>query len=88
MQLGIHPGFTQVAYRVADSSIATVTPLNPYFVVILSFLNKYDKKAGVGTLISLMIPYTVSFLTTWIVLVAFFYITGLPVGPGVTRELK
>lgn len=88
MQLGVHPGFTQVAYRVADSSIATVTPLNPYFVVILSFLNKYDKKAGVGTLISLMIPYTVSFLLTWLVLVAFFYLTGLPVGPGVSRELK
>lgn len=88
MQLGVHPGFTQVAYRVADSSIATVTPLNPYFVVILSFLNKYDKKAGVGTLISLMIPYTLSFLFTWIILVAFFYLTGLPVGPGVTKDLK
>lgn len=87
MQLGIHPGFTQAAYRVADSSLSTVTPLNPYFVVILSFLHKYDKKAGIGTLISLMIPYTCAFLITWILLIALFYFTGLPVGPGVTKNL-
>ncbi|MCD8796688.1 AbgT family transporter [Mammaliicoccus sciuri] len=87
MQLGIHPGFTQAAYRVADSSFNIVTPLNPYFVVIIAFLNKYDKKAGIGTLISLMIPYTVSFIITWIILLAIFYLTGLPLGPGVTRHL-
>jgi len=87
MQLGIHPGFTQAAYRIADSSFNIVTPLNPYFVVIIAFLNKYDKKAGIGTLISLMIPYTVSFIITWIILLAIFYLTGLPLGPGVTRHL-
>ncbi|MES5810867.1 AbgT family transporter [Mammaliicoccus sciuri] len=87
MQLGIHPGFTQAAYRVADSSFNIVTPLNPYFVVIIAFLNKYDKKAGIGTLISLMIPYTVAFIITWIILLTIFYLIGLPLGPGVTRHL-
>lgn len=87
MQLGIHPGFTQAAYRIADSSFNIVTPLNPYFVVIIAFLNKYDKKAGIGTLISLMIPYTVAFIITWIILLTFFYLTGLPLGPGVTKNL-
>lgn len=87
MQLGIHPGFTQAAYRIADSSMNIITPLNAYFVVILSFMNKYDKKAGVGTLISLMIPFAFGFLIMWILLLLFFYFTGLPLGPGVQYAL-
>ena len=63
MQLGYHPAFTQLGYRVADSSFNIMTPLNPYLVVILSFMQKYDKKAGIGTLMSLMIPYSLIFLT-------------------------
>lgn len=83
MQLGYHPAFTQVAYRVADSSMNIVTPLYPYMVIVLSFIQRYDKKANIGTYISLMLPYSITFLISWIILVAIFYFTGLPYGPGV-----
>ncbi|MCM3711921.1 AbgT family transporter [Sporosarcina luteola] len=84
MQLGYHPAFTQVAYRVADSSTNIITPLNAYFVVILSFMREYDKKAGIGTLISLMIPYSLAFLGVWIILILVFFYADIPFGPGVT----
>jgi aminobenzoyl-glutamate transport protein len=87
MQLGYHPGFTQMAYRIGDSSTNIVTPLNPYFIVVLSFMREYDKKAGMGTLISLMIPYTLSFLVVWIIMFLIFFYTGLQFGPGITPYL-
>lgn len=87
MQLGYHPAFTQMAYRIGDSSTNIVTPLNPYFIVVLSFVREYDKKAGMGTLISLMIPYTLSFLVVWIIMFLIFFFTGLQYGPGITPYL-
>lgn len=87
MQLGYHPAFTQMAYRIGDSSTNIITPLNPYFIVVLSFLREYDKKAGMGTLISLMIPYTISFLIVWIIMFIIFFYTGLQYGPGITPYL-
>ncbi|MGX4670543.1 AbgT family transporter [Cerasibacillus sp. JNUCC 74] len=87
MQLGYSPAFTQAAYRIADSSTNIVTPLMPYMVIILAFMQKYDKKAGVGTFISLMIPYSAAFLFTWIILILIFYYAGIPFGPGITPFL-
>lgn len=87
MQLGYHPAFTQVAYRVADSSSNIITPLFPYMVIILAFMQRYDKKASIGTYISLMLPYTITFLITWIILILVFYFTGLPFGPGIYPHL-
>ncbi|HSP23474.1 MAG TPA: AbgT family transporter [Planococcus sp. (in: firmicutes)] len=87
MQLGYHPAFTQMAYRIGDSSTNIVTPLNPYFIVVLSFLREYDKKAGMGTLISLMIPYTLSFLIVWIIMFLIFFYAGFQYGPGITPFL-
>lgn len=87
MQLGYHPAFTQVAYRVADSSSNIITPLNPYFIVILAFMRQYDSKAGLGTLISLMIPYSLTFLGTWIILILIFFYAGIPFGPGISPFL-
>lgn len=83
MQLGYHPGFIQMAYRVADSSTNIISPLNPYMVVVLTFIRKYDREAGLGTLISLMLPYTVAFLSAWVAMLVAFYLLGLPFGPGV-----
>lgn len=83
MQLGYSPAFTQVAYRIADSSTNIVTPLFPYMVIILAFIQKYNKKASIGTYISLMLPYSISFLIAWIILILIFFYTGLPFGPGV-----
>lgn len=87
MQLGYHPAFTQVAYRVADSSMNIVTPLFPYMIIVLAFIQQYDKKAKLGTYISLMLPYSIAFFITWIIMVAIFYYTGLPYGPGVHTHL-
>lgn len=87
MQLGYHPAFTQVAYRVADSSTNIVTPLFPYMVIILAFMQKYDKKASIGTYMSLMIPYTLVFLVTWIILIMVFFYLGIPFGPGIHARL-
>src|SRR5699024_319921 len=55
--LDYHPAFIQAAYRIADSSTNVMTPMNPYFVIVLAFVQEYEKKAGVGTLITLMLPY-------------------------------
>ena len=83
LQLGYDPAFTQVAYRIADSSVNIITPLFPYMVIILAFMQRYDKNASIGTYISLMLPYSIAFLVAWIILLAVFYFTGLPYGPGV-----
>ncbi|WAA09857.1 AbgT family transporter [Fervidibacillus albus] len=87
MQLGYHPAFTQVAYRIADSSTNILTPLFPYMVIILSFMKKYDKNANVGTYMSLMLPYSLAFLLTWVILIFIFYYAGIPFGPGITPHL-
>ncbi|WP_428909838.1 AbgT family transporter [Niallia sp. Krafla_26] len=81
--LGYHPAFIQAAYRIAESATNTLTPMNPYFVVVLGFIREYDKKAGMGTLISLMLPYNLIFLAVWIILLLIFVFLGIPFGPGV-----
>ncbi|WP_185984727.1 AbgT family transporter [Aureimonas mangrovi] len=83
MQLGYDPGFIQLPYRVADSAFNILAPTNPYIFVALGFLRRYLPKAGLGTLIALMLPYAVSFFLVWQVLLAVFYFLNLPVGPGV-----
>ncbi len=87
MQLGYHPAFVQLAYRIADSSTNIITPLNPYFVVILSMMKEYDNKAGVGTMIALLIPYTLCFLGAWLLLLLAFFTLGLPIGPSIYPTL-
>ena len=83
MALGYHPAFIQLAYRIGESSTNMVTPLNPYFAIILAFMQVYDKKAGIGTLMSLMIPYTIVMLVVWTILMLVFALFGIPIGPGV-----
>jgi aminobenzoyl-glutamate transport protein len=86
--LDYHPAFIQAAFRIADSSTNIITPLNPYIIVILAFMRDYDKKAGLGTLISLMLPYSLLFLGVWIILLVIFALTGFPFGPGVEMMIK
>ncbi|GAA0316558.1 p-aminobenzoyl-glutamate transporter [Bacillus carboniphilus] len=83
MLLDYHPAFIQAAYRIADSSTNIITPLNPYILIVLAFMREYDKKAGLGTLISLMLPYTIIFYTIWLVLLVAFALLGIPFGPGI-----
>ncbi|MER2154587.1 MAG: AbgT family transporter [Solibacillus sp.] len=85
--LGYHPAFIQLAYRIGESSTNMVTPLNTYFAIILGFMQVYNKKAGIGTLMSLMIPYTIIFLIFWILLMLIFVIFNIPIGPGIYYKL-
>ena len=59
MQLGYSPELTQMAYRIADSSTNIISPLMTYFAIIIAFAQKYDKKIGIGTLVSTMLPYSI-----------------------------
>ena len=68
MQAGVAPELTQLAYRIGDSVTNVITPLNPYMIIVLAMLQKYHREAGIGTLISLTLPYSIGFLLAWIVL--------------------
>jgi len=84
MQVGISPELTQAAYRVGDSVTNVITPLNPYMVIVLAFLQRYAPKAGIGTLISLMLPYAIAFAIAWLFLLLTWMFFGLSLGPGGT----
>jgi len=80
--VGVSPELTQAAYRIGDSVTNSITPLNPYVVIILVFMKQYQPGAGIGSLISLMLPYTIAFLLAWLVLLLVWMGLGLPLGPG------
>lgn len=82
MLIGIRPELTQVAYRIGDSVTNIVTPLNAYLIIILVFMQRYSPKAGIGTLIAMMLPYTLVFAAVWSVLLLVWMGLGLPLGPG------
>jgi len=82
MQLGYSPELTQMAYRIADSSTNIISPLMTYFAIIIAFAQKYDKKMGIGTLISTMIPYSMFFLIGWTIMLIIWMLLGIPLGPG------
>jgi aminobenzoyl-glutamate transport protein len=80
MQVGISPELTQAAYRIGDSSTNIITPLLPYFPLIVVYCQRYVKQTGIGTLISMMLPYSLTFLTTWTILLLLYWGLGLPLG--------
>ena len=82
LRLGIHPEAVLAAYRVGDSPINTVTPLMPYFALIVTFAERYTNKSkvGVGTLVATMIPYSVVAIVAWLVLYSVWQLTGIPWG--------
>ena len=82
MLLGYTPELTQIAYRIGDSCTNLVTPLMSYFSMIIVFARRYDPKAGIGTLISMMLPYSLLFLLGWSAMLVLWMLAGLPVGPG------
>lgn len=87
MLLGYSPELVQAAYRIGDSTTNIITPLMPYFPVVVAFGQKYDKNLGIGTLISLMLPYSISFLIGWSVLFVLWFVLGLPLGPGAAMRI-
>ena len=80
MLLDFHPGLTQASFRVGDSVTNVITPMMSYFALIVTYAQRYDEKYGIGTIISLMIPYTLIFLLAWIVIITIWVIGGFPLG--------
>ncbi|MEH6393412.1 AbgT family transporter [Pseudoalteromonas sp.] len=80
MQLGISPDLTQAAYRVGDSSSNIITPLMPYFPLVVVYCQKYVKGTGIGTLIAMMLPYSIAFLIGWSLFLLGYWALGIPLG--------
>ena len=82
MLVGFSPELTQAAYRVGDSVSNVITPLNPYMIIILAQVQKYVKDSGMGTVITVMLPYTVTFAFIWSSLLVLWLFLDIPLGPG------
>lgn len=87
MLSGISPEATQMAYRIGDSSTNIITPLMPYYGVVIAFAQRYDKNLGIGTLIALMLPYSIAFLISWSALLMLWIFFDWPLGPGASIYL-
>jgi aminobenzoyl-glutamate transport protein len=82
MQLGLSPDLTQAAYRVGDSTTNIITPLMPYFPLVVLFCRRYVRDAGIGTVVALMLPYSVTLLVAWTLFLLGYWALGLPLGIG------
>ncbi|MDH3490770.1 MAG: AbgT family transporter [Gammaproteobacteria bacterium] len=80
MSLGISPDLTQAAYRIGDSSTNIITPLMPYFPLVVVYCQRYVKGTGIGTVTAMMLPYSMWFLLTWSIFLIIYYMIGLPLG--------
>lgn len=87
IRLNVDPASVLAAYRVGDSPINPITPLMVYLPFILTIAQRYQKSAGLGTVISLMVPYTVIILIAWIVLFVIWFLLNIPLGPGYFPQL-
>ncbi|MGL4522316.1 MAG: AbgT family transporter [Bacilli bacterium] len=82
MELGYSPELTQLAYRISDSTTNVITPLMSYFSMAIAFAQKYDKRIGIGTFITTMLPYSLFYLIVWIIMLIAWIVLDLPLGPG------
>ena len=82
MQVGIAPELTQAAYRVGDSSSNIITPLMPYFPLVVVYCQRYVKRTGIGTLTSIMLPYSAVFIVSWTAFLLAYWALGIPLGLG------
>ncbi len=82
MTLGISPDLTQAAYRVGDSSTNIITPLMPYFPLVVVYCQRYVTTTGIGTLTAMMLPYSVTFLICWTAFLVVYFLLGFPLGIG------
>jgi len=86
--LGYEPGFVQAAFRIGDSATQVITPMNPYIWIFLVMLKRYEPEAGLGTVISRMLPFVVPFWISWVAVLTVFYLSGADVGPGVGIRIE
>lgn len=82
MILGYNPAFTQAMYRIGDSITNPITPMMAYFGLLVGLAKKYDKEAGIGSLMASLLPYSVCFLICWSIFIIFWFVFKLPLGPG------
>ncbi|WP_075589964.1 AbgT family transporter [Labilibacter marinus] len=82
MIMGYSPELSQVVYRIGDSVTNVISPMMSFYALIIAFVQKYDPKSGIGTIIATMLPYTFVFLLAWILLLVVWLFFGLPLGPG------
>lgn len=80
--VGLEPAFVQAAFRVGDSATQVITPMNPYMIVLLTYLRQYMPKAGFGNLAAGMMPFVVPFWVLWMGVLGIYYVFDLPLGPG------
>ena len=83
MMLDYSPAFAQIVYRIGDSTTNAITPIYPYIPIAIGMAKKYDRNFGMGSLISMMLPYSIAFLLVWIVQMIVWVLLNLPLGPGV-----
>ncbi len=90
MIMGYSPELSQVVYRIGDSVTNVISPMMSFFALIIAYVQKYDSKAGIGTIISAMVPYSVAFLLVWILLLIGWLMLGIPLGPdaGIFYEMS
>ena len=81
MIMGYSPELSQVVYRIGDSVTNVISPMMSFFALIIAFVQKYDPKAGIGTIIATMIPYSFGFFIVWVILLVAWLLLGLPLGP-------
>ena len=81
MLLNVSPEMTQALFRIGDSPTNVISPVSPYFALVLGYLRRYQKDAGVGTLISLVLPISLAMLVGWFALFVVWYVLGIPLGP-------
>jgi aminobenzoyl-glutamate transport protein len=84
MLLGYSPELSQAVFRVGDSITNVISPMMSFFALIIVYYQKYDKKAGIGTIVATMLPYSIAFFLGWVALLVIWIVFGLPLGPGVS----
>jgi aminobenzoyl-glutamate transport protein len=82
MLMGYSPELSQVVFRIGDSVTNIISPMMSFFALIIAFIQKYDRKAGIGTIIATMLPYSIAFFVIWTILLIVWISVGLPLGPG------
>jgi aminobenzoyl-glutamate transport protein len=82
MLMGYSPELSQVVYRIGDSVTNMISPMMSFFALIIVYYEKYDKNAGIGTLISTMLPFTITFFIVWSAILIGWILLDLPLGPG------
>ena len=82
MYLGYDPAFTQMLYRIGDSTTNPIAPMMPFLPLIIMYAQRYQKDIKMGTVIANLLPYSIALLVVWIIFIIIWYLLGIPVGPN------